>query len=57
MEHNLVEAGLFDEDSLLEILKEREKNGNNFVSFFQLFFTRVSPFVIFSWEVVSLKYK
>ena len=37
MEHDLVDVGLVDEDSLLEILKERERNGNNFVSFFNLY--------------------
>ena len=34
MEHNLVDIGLVDEESLLEILKERDRNGDNFVSCF-----------------------
>ena len=37
MEHNLVNVGLSDEEALLEILKERDRNGESFVSFFFFF--------------------
>lgn len=36
MEHNLVDIGLNDEEELLEILKERSRKGESFVSFFKI---------------------